>query len=151
MELRSLLAVCALCLAGGCNSGQHVADPFPDAKQLRLFVEVEYPKEGGGSVLSNAAGVVLTQRQREEFEEALVIEKAPEEMAACFIPHHFFRYYDDKGRKIGEVQVCFCCSGVSASGSKKLVAGEGKILSANYWRIGRIVSELGEPTDVLCD
>ena len=117
---------------------RRVTNPFPQATQLRLFVEVDYT-DAGKPILSKA------------FENSLKIIAAPEEESACFMPHHFFRYYDARGKEVGDVAVCFCCYGVGASGSKTLEPPDGAMLSADYQSVKALVAALGEPTDVLCD
>ncbi len=129
---------------------RRVTDPFPQATQLRLFVEVGYT-ETGKPILSKAKGVQLNATQRKAFENSLKITAAPEYEAACFMPHHFFRYYDASGKEVGDVAVCFCCYGVGASGSKALEPPDGAMLSADYQSVKALVAALGEPTDVLCD
>ena len=171
-SLKTSLAFCALLLAG-CSSEsaetldhgssksdlevaqpvveRRVSNPFPDATELRLFVETAYDQKTGKAIFSRSNGIRLSEPQRRKFEDALKIEAAPEEMAACFIPHHFFRYFDAEGKQVGEVEVCFCCSGVAASGSPKLQASNGEMLGADYSEVESVVASVGEPTDVLCD
>ncbi|HEV7287833.1 hypothetical protein [Sphingomonas sp.] len=95
--------------------------------------------------------MLLNTAQRKAFENSLKIIAAPEYEAACFIPHHYFRYYDASGKEVGDVAVCFCCDGVAASGSNVLKPSSGAILSADYRKVKALVAALGEPTDVLCD
>lgn len=80
-----------------------------------------------------------------------MITAAPDALDACFIPHHFFRYYDSGGKKVGEVAVCFCCEGLLTSGSKALETEDRAMVGADYPRLKALVAELGEPTDVFCD
>lgn len=133
------------------NVERVVSNPFPKAPELRLFVETDLDEKSGRPIFHRKDGLALTPAQRKTFEDSLRIEAAPEEMAACFIPHHFFRYFDAKGKQIGEVSVCFCCEGVSASGSDQLETANGEILGANYADLKSLVASLGEPTDVPCD
>lgn len=129
---------------------RRVTNPFPQATQLRLFVEVGYTK-AGKPILSKAQGIPLNATQRKVFEDSLRVTAAPEYDVMCFIPHHFFRYYDANGKLLGNVSVCFCCDGVAASGSKTLEPPSGATLSANYQQLKKLVAELGEPTDILCE
>lgn len=129
---------------------RRVTNPFPGATELRLFVEVGYTKDSK-PVLSKRKGVLLDAAQRKAFEDSLVITVAPEYDTMCFIPHHFFRYYDANGKLLGGVSVCFCCDGVAASGSKALEPPTDALLSADYQKLKKLVAALGEPTDVLCD
>lgn len=129
---------------------RRVTNPFPDAIEVRLFVEVDYTNDNK-PILSKRNGVRLNAAQRKAFEDSLKMIAAPEYEAACFLPHHYFRYYDASGKEIGEVAVCFCCYGVGASGSKALDPPDGAMLSADYGKVKALVAALGEPTDVLCD
>jgi hypothetical protein len=129
---------------------RRITNPFPGATEVRLFVEVRYTKDNK-PILSKRNGVRLNAAQRKAFENSLKITVAPEYEAACFVPHHFFRYYDARGKQIGGVSVCFCCDGVAASGSKALEPPDNATLSADYRRLKALVATLGEPTDVLCD
>ena len=129
---------------------RRVTNPFPAATEVRLFVEVAYTKDNK-QILSKRKGVLLNAAQRKAFEDSLVITAAPEYDTMCFIPHHFFRYYDANGKQLGSVSVCFCCDGVAASGSKALEPPTDALLSANYQKLKKLVAALGEPTDVLCD
>ena len=74
----------------------------------------------------------------------------------CFIPHHFFRYYDDVGTLVAEIRVCFCCSGADAFPA--LFPFEGGVFlhpysnSLNYdrERLGALIRSWGLPSDVWC-
>ena len=172
--MRKLISVLGLsvtlCLAGcgggdssGTSQQQHpgksisaagvsqaVRNPFPGAEEVRLFVEKEYGPDGT-PIFSKPGGRLLNSSELADFEGSLRIENAPESMAACFIPHHFFRYYDGRGEQIGEIEVCFCCAGVEASEGAKIALGSDQILSADFNKMEAIVRRLGEPTEVLCD
>lgn len=119
--------------------------PFPTATSVRLFVNSEGPNP------APTGGLLLTAAQRREFEAALHGKQPPpredQAVAACFFPHHFFRYYDAGGAQVGEVAVCFCCSGVAL----KPADGADRTFTTDYERIGRLVKSLGLPTDVNCD
>ncbi|UIP07484.1 hypothetical protein LY632_03540 [Erythrobacter sp. SDW2] len=128
-----------------------IKDPFPNASEVRLFVEVDYPKESGNPIFSKENGVILSDADRLRFEDALRFVPMPEAMAACFVPHHFFRYFDDKGKQVGEVAVCFCCAGTSASGGDKLKPEPDEILDADMKALEALVLDLGESTQVLCE
>lgn len=72
-------------------------------------------------------------------------------MTACFIPHHFFEYYDASGRKIGEIQICFCCAGLDVSpGSRVKLSGEQR-LAGDFKKLAALVASMGEPTNIECD
>lgn len=129
---------------------RRITNPFPGATEVRLFVEVGYTNDSK-PILSKRNGVRLNAAQRKAFEDSLMITAAPEYDMMCFVPHHFFHYYDSSGKQIGVVSVCFCCDGVAASGSKALETPDDAILSANYRQLKTLVTALGEPTDILCD
>jgi len=164
--MRSLLLVFFLFMVTGCDQSAEVRnleqpsstsedrkikDPFPNASEVRLFIEVDYQKESGEPIFNKEDGVTLTDADRLRFEDALRFVAMPETMAACFIPHHFFRYFDDKGRQVGEVAVCFCCAGTAASGSDKLKPKPDEILDADMKALETLVLDLGEPTQALCE
>jgi hypothetical protein len=131
---------------------QPLRNPFPTASDVRLFVEVDHDDDGN-LIFSKPDGRSLTPSQRSTFESLINIHTiSPDEMfAACFVPHHFFRYYDKGGKMIGEVQVCFCCAGVEQSGASNIHLGKDQMLSADFLRLEAFVKSLGERTDVECD
>lgn len=128
-----------------------IVDPFPNASEVRLFVEVDHKKNSGEPIVNKENGVILSAADRVRFEDTLRFVATPEEMAACFIPHHFFRYFDNKGKQVGEVAVCFCCAGAAASGSDKLTPKPAEILDADMKALENLVLDLGESTQVLCE
>ena len=127
-----------------------IEDPVPNASEVRLFVEVDYDKNSGEPIFNKKNGVVLSATDRVRFEDTLRFVATPEAMAACFIPHHFFRYFDNEGKQVGEVAVCFCCAGTASSGSDKLKPRPDEILDADLKALKNLVLRLGEPTQVLC-
>lgn len=135
--------------ASGTAAPQSVDNPFPSAKSVRLFVEAGYAKDGS-PIFSKPAGRILTSGERADFEATLRMIKMPDDLIGCFIPHHFFRYYDDRGKQVGEIEVCFCCSGVRATGAPALQEHPTRMLSANYAAMEKLVHRLGEATDVDC-
>jgi len=122
---------------------QRVDNPFPTATQVRLYIG-----DASGQVREQA-GRALSPAQRVAFENALYLT-TPDEMAACFIPHHFFRYYDKAGKEVGEVAICFCCEGAEATGQDNIKAGPGQVLTAHFDQLGKLVRALGVRTDVAC-
>jgi hypothetical protein len=169
MNSKPFLLVAAVLLLSGCGGTadssntdnqqvevepalqEQVENPFPKATEVRLFVEVDYDRETREPVFSNEQGIRLDAKQRDMFEGAIGLAPPPEWMAACFIPQHFFRYYNEAGEPIGEVSICFCCAGVSSTGSEFLAPRDGLFLSANYEQLEKLVEEMGEPTDVQCN
>ena len=136
----------------GAVPDRPVSNAFPTAAEVRLFVNDDYD-EDGKPLFSNPAGRSLSASQRAEFESALRVHTTTpdESFAMCFIPHHFFRYYDKNGEQVGEVEVCFCCAGVQASGASNIPLTEDQILRADYDKLKTFVRSLGERTDVQCD
>ncbi len=122
-----------------------ITDPFPTATELKLFVETGHHPDGT-PIMSKPDGLRLTKDQRADFEATLLAKIPPEEVAGCFIPHHFFRYYDSAGDMIGEIQVCFCCGGVV--GNVSVPAGQE--LAVDYGKLQTLIEALGEPVNVLC-
>lgn len=96
--------------------------PFPEATEARLFVATAM-KENGDLIFKSKTDRVLTPEQRRQFEALLFVQtpvNLPEDdpywsVTGCFDSHHFLRYYDASGRKIGEIAVCFCCDGTTIS------------------------------------
>lgn len=142
---RAVLAVLILICA--CKERESV-HPFPNATEVRLFVETDY--RDGKPVYTNSVGLILNPDQRSRFEAMIHIHKAPDEQAACFVPHHFFRYYNRLGKQVGEVAVCFCCEGVGVEGDAGFFVLPGQEITADYDLLRDFVSSLGEPTNVQC-
>ncbi len=124
-----------------------IGNPFPAAAEVRLFVETGHDADGH-SIMS--PGKTLSRAQRDIFEAALRIEPLPESLDACFIPHHFFRYFDAKGGQVGEIEVCFCCDGVKVTPGASVSPGRGEQFGADYAALKRLVQSMGERTDVEC-
>ncbi|GAA0651133.1 hypothetical protein [Brevundimonas lenta] len=132
--------------------------PYPDAVSARLFVENDGP-EGSPEVgvMIEPQGRLLTAAQRREFEDSLSkVSSRGGSAAACFIPHHFLRYYDAAGQKVGEIAVCFCCSGAVSTPALFPYQGGGPLHP--YWnelaydreRLKSLIESLGLPADVWC-
>jgi hypothetical protein len=133
----------------GMASDLPVIGAFPDASEVRLFVE-NGQKPDGTPIYEEPMGRILNKDQRAAFEASLQIDPIPDELAACFIPHHFFRYYDSRGKELGQIQVCFCCHGVEASKSSRIEMGPDQWLSADFTKLKQFVASLGLPTEVQC-
>lgn len=130
--------------------------PYPDAVEVRLFVRRE--RVSGEIPYLEPEGRRLSPAQRMAFERSLTAETWREglddEVAACFVPHHFFRYFDGAGQQVGEIAVCLCCHGVRASPSLALeVMGDGDFVELNFDEpaVRGLVEELDLPTDIHCD
>tara|TARA_R110002051_G_scaffold84327_1_gene149630 strand:+ start:341 stop:919 length:579 start_codon:yes stop_codon:yes gene_type:complete len=129
--------------------------PYPEAKMVRLFVETDGPSSDGGWL--EPQGRLLSVAQRAAFEATLSKRSSRGGAAdACFVPHHFFRYYDDVGTLVAEIRVCFCCSGADAWPA--LFPFEGGLFlhpftnTLNYdrERLGALIRSWGLPSDVWC-
>ena len=90
--------------------------------------ETRMPKEG----------VLLTKEQVALLESAVTGIHAEHLRAYCFYPHHAFVFYDDLGKVVGHINICFLCSNYS---------GEPKHF-ADYWNVdslGELISGMGIP------
>ena len=133
--------------------------PFPEATTVRLFIDSGKYDRSGNPVYLVAKGRTLIEQQRKQFEALLRVEtpiNVPPDsdywvLEACFIPHHFFRYYDAAGRKLGEISVCFCCSGVAMDPASQLGLHDEQRFAADYGKLERLVASWGEPTDIECN
>ena len=130
--------------------------PYPEAVNVGLFVRAEL--EPGEVRFLQPDGRRLTSVERTAFENALVSETWTEgyggEEAACFIPHHFFRYFDATGQQIGEVAVCLCCHGVEASPNLRLEVVEGGDyvkLEFDEASMRDLIEGMGLPVNINCD
>tara|TARA_R110002124_G_scaffold239542_1_gene404766 strand:- start:1277 stop:2062 length:786 start_codon:yes stop_codon:yes gene_type:complete len=131
--------------------------PYPGAKTVRLFVETDGPSSDEGWL--EPQGRLLSAAQRAAFEATLSKRSSRGGAAdACFIPHHFFRYYDDVGTLVAEIRVCFCCAGAGADASPALFPFEGGVflhpftntLKYDRERLGALIRSWGLPSDVWC-
>lgn len=131
---------------------QPVRNTFPTASEVRLFVNTDYD-DNGEPIFSKSSGLVLSSSQRAELESLIMIHtiSPDEEFAACFVPHHFFRYFDKSGKLVGEVEACFCCAGVRQTGASNIHLTESQMLSADFGKLQSFVRSLGERTDVQCE
>jgi hypothetical protein len=135
----------------GSAPDRPIHNAFQTASEVRLFVNTDYD-QNGEPIFSKPDGLLLTGNQRAEFESFLSVHTvSPDELfAMCFIPHHFFRYFDKTGKLVGEVAVCFCCAGVEQTGASNIKFTKDEMLSADYGKLKSFVSSLGERTDVQC-
>ncbi len=127
-------------------------NPFPSASDVRLFVNTDYDDKGE-PIYSKPKGRILTASQRAELESLIAVYTiSPDDVfTACFIPHHFFRYFDKAGNLVGEVAVCFCCTGVQQSEGSSVRLAEDQMLGADFGKLQSFVASLGERTDVQCE
>lgn len=137
------------------------AHPYADAAQVRLALDnTEINRQTGQVVEHPETMRVLSPAERATFESGLHRERLigvpPPELAtpACFIPHHFFRYYSATGQQVGEIKVCFCCGGYEAT--PRLPYGNGRgdqrdEFKVNLTQTKAFVRGLGLRTDMMCD
>ena len=129
---------------------------------MRLVVHDKGYTPSGLPIFSNPNGRKLTPEERAQFEAALthvtIVQRPPPSpdaevamAAACFIPHHFFRYFDRRGHQMGEVAVCFCCESAQAEPSLPFQTGPDSYLDSDIEKIRALVTTMGLPTDVGCD
>lgn len=130
--------------------------PWPEATEVRMFVQDQPLSDDGQYGMSRPQGVALSDRQRGDLASAMskverrgAIERDEALQAACFIPHHFFRYFDASGKQIGEIAVCYCCG--NAEATPALVNDVARTsFEADLDKIDDIIVELGFPVDVNC-
>lgn len=181
MRLVIILWCALFCLAAACSqdkpadqttsppapaakviSRSEPARPYPEAITVRLVVHDKGYTPSGLPIFSDPSGRELTLEERDQFEAALkhvtIVQHPPPSpdgevamAAACFIPHHFFRYFDRRGRQIGEVAVCFCCEGAQTEPSLPFQTGPDSYLDSDIEKIRALVTTMGLPTDVGCD
>lgn len=129
---------------------------WPEATEVRLFVEdMPYDQaEASGKTMTNPAGTRLTKAQRAILDTALRRHRMTEEesnwVAACFVPHHFFRYYDAGGNKLGELALCYCCKGVSPSSYFPALRYD-EIWEFDYDRIKAMMAAMGISSQAQCN
>jgi hypothetical protein len=130
-----------------------LASVYPDAKTVRLFVKsrrlVNDNTEVQTTWLNPAGGYRLSDGQARRLRMYLNDAPVNEQPVACFVPHHFFRFYDRTNQQVGEVAVCFCCAGVDAK--PLLVSKPGRELHFDYAATKTLVAELGAKVDVECE
>lgn len=132
--------------------GEAPVRPYPKATTVRLVLS-----EDGGRPPDDREGRELSDQDRRAFGATLI--RASERYssgAACFVPHHFFRYYDAEGALIGEIAVCFCCHGASAYPALFPATG-GNVLHPYDNRLGfdeenlaALIESWGLPVDLGC-
>ncbi|MBU7587921.1 MAG: hypothetical protein KAF42_01770 [Sphingopyxis terrae] len=140
------------------SAGATPVRPWPQAAEVRLFVEdLSYDdQEKMGKWTSRPEGIRLTKAQRDILDGSVFFyrltkkEWAERVHAACFIPHHFFRYYDGSGRQLGEIQVCYCCQGVGMTPALRRTDSYDE-WQFDFPRVEKMLHEMGVRTDLNCD
>jgi hypothetical protein len=121
--------------------------PYPQAAEVRLFTaetgELMEP-------IFDPKFLKLTDAQRRAYEQLLYVQTGGDlSVAGCFEPHHFFRYYDGKGKQVGEVAVCFCCGGVE-SDPNFLHLRDDQLFKFDHARLRALITSWGVRTDIGC-
>lgn len=136
------------------------AAPYPAAVEVRLVVDNDSFDKNFKIIERPATERVLKAEERRVFERALlrqrVIGPAPEgdlepDAPACFVPHHFFRYYDRSGLQVGEVAVCFCCYQAQATPQLSFESDRRQWFAVNVSDVKALVRGMGLPTQQQCD
>lgn len=132
--------------------------PWPEAAEVRLFVEdlsIDEQRRTG-TWTSRPNGIRLTADQRAIVDQSVHLyrmtkrEAGKRAIVGCFIPHHFFRYYDKAGRQIGELQICYCCQGIAMEPAIRPVSIYDE-WQFDFPRVEKMLHEMGVPTDISCD
>ncbi|WP_242773891.1 hypothetical protein [Sphingopyxis sp. YF1] len=131
--------------------------PPREAVEVRLFVkgdtEPKLPRVV--ELMNDGDGILLTPAQRARLDRSVFRYRMTREEfendaeAACFIPHHFFRYFDADGAQVAELRVCYCCRGVAMSpGDRSL--GDDEEWQFDYAGIEQMLREMNIPVDIDC-
>ena len=83
-------------------------------------------------------GVVLSEDQVSQLEAAVTGSHPMHPVAACFYPHHAFIFYDDAGKIVGDINICFLCSNYSGM-------PEGFAQQWNLEALADLVQDIGMP------
>lgn len=107
--------------------------------------------------MNDPDGILLTAGQKAILDRSVHRYRAkPSEMGkyampACFVPHHFFRYYDKGGRQIGELAVCYCCGDIRVTPYSYGPNGDGsEVWDFDYDGVKKMLKEMDVPTDIDC-
>jgi hypothetical protein len=125
---------------------------YPDAVEVRL-VTVDSGKPEGEREVDRGR---LTPAQRQAIEQTIsIVNYGPGSRtgAACFVPHHFLGYYDASGNQVGEIAICFCCTGIRAQPTidAPLPRGaESSELTFDHEALKVVLNDMGVPTDIAC-
>lgn len=129
--------------------------PYPQAVIARLFVQNGRGADGD-LVYVLPDGRRLTNRERQAVEATLSLSSytAASADAACFVPHHFVRYYDAAGVQVGEIAICFCCAGVRATPDITGPVAEGADytrLDFDFEALKAVFQQMGVAIDFGCE
>ena len=132
--------------------------PWPEAIEVRLFVQdLSYEEQARtGASMSNPKGVVLTADQRATLDGSMSLYRIVAEngeitaLDACFVPHHFFRYYDKNGKQLGELAVCYCCRQIRPLPALR-TPRDNEFWDFDFDGVGKMLEGMNIPTNVRCD
>lgn len=130
---------------------QSTVSPYPEAAHVELYAMERTYDDDFEEVSRKEWTHRLTSSERISVEATFLrtlYDQPPDEIAACCVPHHFFRYYDRDGKQLGEVSVCFCCSCIGYGrdlGFRKNEEEEFK-----YQELMALIAKMGVPTDIDC-
>ena len=141
-----LVAIFTTTVMSSCKNSKPAEWHFTGFTEVRGYVVNEDDQYGqrGGFILSDGSlnptrspqdGVLLTHKQVKSLKEALMGDRPPEAVAACFYPHHAFEFLDADGKRVAYVDICFSC--IQHRGEP---SGFGYI---DYDKLGTLVRELG--------
>ncbi|UTP40469.1 hypothetical protein M9M90_04615 [Phenylobacterium sp. LH3H17] len=134
--------------------------PYPEATEVRLHVDNDSYDKDSNRIERPETVRVLSVAERAQFERALqrvrVVGLAPPGYnaplgPACFVPHHFFKYYDAAGKQVGEILVCFCCLQAQAQPAMAYEDGHRQWLSVHVGKVRDLVKQMGLPTQQQCE
>lgn len=80
---------------------------------LESFQQAGIPEQ-----VEDKDGVLLNADQEQRLISAATTEKQPEAIAVCWNPRHAFVFYDDAGKAVAEVDVCFECANAMGAYTK---------------------------------
>ena len=175
MRALSFLLVLLGVTLSGCN-GPHLALPpkgynptylrmitpvhaYADAARVTLTIDNTEVDRTGHIIEHPETVRVLSATEKATFERTLQrvrlvgFPPRPDDSTgpACFVPHHFFRYYSAAGRQVGEIAVCFCCSGSDANPSSPDANARAGTFYVDIGEAKAFVRGLGLRTDMMCD
>ena len=128
--IRKVLFLLVLLMTPGCqnqNMSQHTGgtwhfDGIAEIRAYRLnwddphaFGSIITPKGNLNSTRLPEVGIPLNKEQEGKLQAAVTGTHLSHPVAACFYPHHAFVFFDDSGKIIGHVDICFICSNYRGS------------------------------------
>ena len=131
--------------------------PWPHASEVRLFVaDLSYDEQKRtGNWTSRPEGIRLTAAQRAIIDESVFLHRLTKQewskrvYTACFVPHHFFRYYDRSGRQLGEIQICYCCQGIDTAPALRATDAYDE-WQFDFERVHKMLEGMNIPTNINC-